>query len=265
MDYITAPVWSTFENMSFITVGEATHLLNLHIGQDGRIIYEGNSYSNGHILEVPTSTPVTLQISAPAGYILESVNYNRTDYTAQVSEDGTLTLPALTENATLQVSFTQQSYTVAYYFVGNNGYFFTMVNYGETFRCHAAAAEGHSILSVTLNGTDITGQLGEDGLLEITNITEDCTLIISTDAGQTTETTGTQQDAAAFRAWQSNGEVFVEHTQDMTGVALYDVNGRLLHRTETNGYGVLRMTAPGKIHIVRATYADGTTASQKVM
>ena len=72
-------------------------------------------------------------------------------------------------------------------------------------------------------------------------------------------------NATAFRAWKSNGEVFVEHTQDMTGVALYDVNGRLLHQTETNGYGVLRMAAPGKIHIVRATYADGTTASQKVM
>ena len=265
MDYITAPVWSTFENMSFITVGEATHLLNLHIGQDGRIIYEGNSYSNGHILEVPASTPFTLQISAPAGYILESANYNGTDYTAQVSEDGTLTLPALTADATLQVSFTQQSYTVAYYFVGSNGYFFTTVNYGETFRCHTAATEGHTILSVTLNGTDITGQLGEDGLLEITNITEDCTLIISTDAGQTTEATDTQQDVAAFRAWQSDGEVFVEHTQDMTGVALYDVNGRLLHQTATVGYGVLRMAAPGKIHIVRATYADGSTASQKVM
>ena len=72
-------------------------------------------------------------------------------------------------------------------------------------------------------------------------------------------------DAAAFRAWQSDGEVFVEHTQDMTGVALYDVNGRLLHQTGTVGYGVLCMAAPGKIHIVRATYADGTTASQKVM
>ena len=173
--------------------------------------------------------------------------------------------PYWNEFTNLQTGFTQQSYTVAYYVAGSNAYFFTPVNYGETFRCHAAAAEGHSILSVTLNGKDITYQLGKDGLLEITNITEDCTLIISTDGGQTSENTGIQQDATAFRAWQSNGEVFVEHTQDMTGVALYDVTGRLLHQMETNGYGVLRMAAPGKIHIVRATYADGTTASQKVM
>ena len=265
MNYIQAPVWGAFLNMEGIDVPTETYLLNLRIGQGGSISHNGNVYTANSTIEVLPEATTTLQIQATPGYEIGSVSFNGTDYTAQLSEDGTLTLPALTENATLQVSFTQQSYTVAYYVAGSNAYFFTTVNYGETFRCHAAAAEGHSILSVTLNGTDITGQLGEDGLLEITNITENCTLIISTDAGQTTETTGTQQDAAAFRAWQSNGEVFVEHTQDMTGVALYDVNGRLLHQTGTDGYGVLRMTAPGKIHIVRATYADGTTASQKVM
>ena len=264
MDYITAPVWSTFENMSFITVGEATHLLNLHIGQDGRIIYEGNSYSNGHILEVPTSTPVTLQISAPAGYILESVNYNGTDYTAQVSEEGLLTLPALTDDATLQVSFSQQNYTIAYYVAGSNAYYFTTTTYGETFRCHAAATEGHTIQSVTLNGMDITEQLGEDGLLEITNITANCTLIINTDGGQATETASVQQKAP-FRAWQSNGEIFVEHTQDMTAISIFDTNGRLLHQTETNGYGVLHMPAFTQVHIIKAEFTDGTYKSQKIM
>lgn len=264
MDYITAPVWSTFENMSFITVGEATHLLNLHIGQDGRIIYEGNSYSNGHILEVPTSTPVTLQISAPAGYILESVNYNGTDYTAQVSEEGLLTLPALTDDATLQVSFSQQNYIIAYYVAGSNAYYFTTTTYGETFRCHAAATEGHTIQSVTLNGIDITEQLGEDGLLEITNITANCTLIINTDGGQATETASVQQKAP-FRAWQSNGEIFVEHTQDMTAISIFDTNGRLLHQTETNGYGVLHMPAFTQVHIIKAEFTDGTYKSQKIM
>ncbi len=165
-----------------------------------------------------------------------------------------------------QAGLTQQlSYTVNYYVAGSNAYFSNRIAQGDTFRCYVTPAEGKNIVSITLNSTDITGQLGADGLLQIENITEDCTLIISTDAGQTTEATGTQQDAALFRAWQSNGEVFVEHTQDMASVALYDVNGRLLHQTGTNGYGVLRMVAPGKIHIVRATYADGTTASQKVM
>ncbi len=265
MDYIQAPVWGAFLNMEGIDVPTETYLLNLRIGQGGSISHNGNVYTTNSTIEVLPEATTTLQIQATPGYEIGSVSFNGTDYTAQVSADGTLTLPALTENATLQVSFTQQSYTVAYYVAGSNAYFFTTVNYGETFRCHAAAAEGHSILSVTLNGTDITSQLGEDGLLEMTNITENCTLIISTDGEQTSENTGTQQDVAAFRAWQSNGEVFVEHTQDMTGVALYDVNGRLLHQTETNGYGVLRMAAPGKIHIVRATYADGTTASQKVM
>lgn len=264
MDYITAPVWSTFENMSFITVGEATHLLNLHIGQDGRIIYEDNSYSNGHILEVPASTPVTLQISTPAGYILESANYNGTDYTAQVSEEGLLTLPALTDDATLQVSFSQQNYIIAYYVAGSNAYYFTTTTYGETFRCHAAATEGHTIQSVTLNGIDITEQLGEDGLLEITNITANCTLIINTDGGQATETASVQQKAP-FRAWQSNGEIFVEHTQDMTAISIFDTNGRLLHQTETNGYGVLHMPAFTQVHIIKAEFTDGSNKSQKIM
>lgn len=264
MDYITAPVWSTFENMSFITVGEATHLLNLHIGQDGRIIYEDNSYSNGHILEVPASTPVTLQISTPAGYILESANYNGTDYTAQVSEEGLLTLPALTDDATLQVSFSQQNYIIAYYVAGSNAYYFTTTTYGETFRCYAAATEGHTIQSVTLNGIGITEQLGEDGLLEITNITENCTLIINTDGGQATGTASVQQKAP-FRAWQSNGEIFVEHTQDMTAISIFDTNGRLLHQTETNGYGVLHMPAFTQVHIIKAEFTDGTYKSKKIM
>lgn len=264
MDYITAPVWSTFENMSFITVGEATHLLNLHIGQDGRIIYDDNSYSNGHILEVPASTPITLQISTPAGYILESANYNGTDYTAQVSEEGLLTLPALTDDATLQVSFSQQNYIIAYYVAGSNAYYFTTTTYGETFRCHAAATEGHTIQSVTLNGMDITEQLGEDGLLEITNITANCTLIINTDGGQATETASVQQKAP-FRAWQSNGEIFVEHTQDMTAISIFDTNGRLLHQTETNGYGVLHMPAFTQVHIIKAEFTDGTYKSKKIM
>ena len=213
IDYIQAPVWGAFLNMEGIDVPTETYMLNLRIGQGGSISHNGNVYTTNSTIEVLPEATTTLQIQATPGYEIGSVSFNGTDYTAQVSADGTLTLPALTENATLQVSFTQQSYTVAYYVAGSNAYFFTTVNYGETFRCHAAAAEGHSILSVTLNGTDITGQLGEDGLLEITNITGNCTLIISTDAGQTTETTGTQQDATAFRAWQSNGEVFVEHTR----------------------------------------------------
>ena len=264
VDYIQDTVWGAFSNMKGIDVPTETYMLNLRIGQGGSISHNGNVYTANSAIEVQPEATTTLQIQATPGYEIGSVIFNGTDYTAQVSEDGTLTLPALTANATLQVSFTQQSYTVAYYFVGSNGYFFTTVNYGETFRCHAAAAEGKNIVSITLNGTDITGRLGADGLLQIENITEDCTLIISTDAGQATEVGDTRQDAS-FRTWQSNGEVFVEHTQGMTGVALYDANGRLLHQTETNGYGVLRMAAPGKIHIVRATYADGTTASRKVM
>ena len=161
-----------------------------------------------------------------------------------------------------QLQALQTDYTVDYYVEGSGVCFSNRIAMCGTFQCYVRPADGHSILSVTLDGEDITDRLGEDGLLEIAALTENHTIVISTN--QPSKVAGAQQDAAAFRAWQSNGELFVEHTQDMTGVALYDANGRLLSQTATSGYGVLRMAVADTIHIVRVIYADGNTASMKV-
>ena len=158
---------------------------------------------------------------------------------------------------------TQQPLTVTYYVEGSDAYFFSNIEYGESFQCNTAAAEGKEIITITLNGKDITDQLGENGLLTIENVTEDCTIIISTD--DKTSATETVQDTAKFRAWQSKGEIFVEHTDDMVYVTVYDLNGRIIKQEKTTGYGVLRIPVTDNLlHIVQANYSDGTSATKKV-
>ena len=157
----------------------------------------------------------------------------------------------------------QQPLTVTYYAEGSDTYFFSYIESGESFQCYTAAAEGKAIITITLNGKDITDQLGENGLLTIENVTEDCTIIISTD--DKTSATETVQDTAKFRAWQSKGEIFVEHTDDMVYVTVYDLNGRIIKQEKTTGYGVLRIPVTDNLlHIVQANYSDGTSATKKV-
>ena len=51
----------------------------------------------------------------------------------------------------------------------------------------------------------------------------------------------------------------------MTAISIFDTNGRLLHQTETNGYGVLHMPAFTQVHIIKAEFTDGSNKSQKIM
>lgn len=263
-NYRVAPIWGAFMNIEPIDIPSETYLLNLQISQGGKISYESNDYSGITYLEIEPETTTTLQILADPGYEISSITFNGEDYTEQISENGSISLPTLLSDATLEINFSQQIYTIAYYFEGSNGYFYTTSTYGQSFKCYAASTEGHTILSVTLNGIDITNQVGEDNLITIDNITENYIIIISTNEESTTEIQSVKKKVP-FRAWQSKGEIFVEHTQDMNRISIYDANGRLIHDIETNGYGIHRFPAQAKIHIIKASYINGTSQSVKTI
>ena len=200
---------------------------------------------------------------------IEATTFSETDHTIPLhilkeSFAQYLTTDLWNEFTNLKADLTpQQPLTVTYYVEGSDAYFLSHIESGESFQCYTFATEGKAIITITLNGKDITDQLGENGLLTIENVTEDCTIIISTD--DKTSATETIQDTAKFRAWQSKGEIFVEHTDDMVYVTVYDLNGRIIKQEKTTGYGVLRIPVTDNLlHIVQANYSDGTSATKKV-
>lgn len=263
--YRTANIWKEFTNI--LPVESLTHKqLEVAITGNGTIRYGETTLTKDTTLYIEPETSVTLQIIPAQGYRVNSLTYNGTDYTSQLASDGTLTLPAITENGTLSVQYAENPfYTISYYVEGSDAYFVSRCPAGSNFTCIAKPHAGKIIHTVTLNGQDITNQIQEDGTIELTAIDQDMILVVTCTTTDT-PTEFTEQVSNRLRAWQAEGTIFAEVDEDVHAVMVYDVAGRLLSEYRHNGsYQVITLSAPNQVNILKVVGKDGNITTHKLM
>ncbi len=261
--YRTADVWKEFTNILPLEV--LTHKqLEIMITGNGTIQYGETTLTRDTTLYIEPETVLTMQILPAQGHRINSLTYNGTDYTANVTADGTLTFPAMTENGTLSVQLEEiPVYTISYYVEGSDVYFENDVISGDNFTVRVKPHIGKNIYSVTLNGVDITSQLEADGTLTLYNITEDQTLVVSTEDTPSNISSSTPNH---LRAWQANGTIFAEVDDNVATLQLYDVSGRLMNEHLHNGnYQVITLPAPNEVNILKVVGKDGSITAHKLM
>lgn len=263
--YRIADGWKVFTNI--LPLESLTHKqLEVAITGNGTIRYGETTLTKDTTLYIEPETSVTLQIIPAQGYRVNSLTYNGTDYTSQLASDGTLTLPAITENGTLSVQYAENPfYTISYYVEGSDAYFVSRCPAGSNFTCIAKPHAGKIIHTVTLNGQDITNQMQEDGTIELTAIDQDMILVVTCTTTDT-PTEFTEQVSNRLRAWQAEGTIFAEVDEDVHAVMVYDVAGRLLSEYRHNGsYQVITMSAPNQVNILKVVGKDGNITTHKLM
>ena len=102
---ICFPVAAATSTTLTTTVPE-TLPLSLELSGNGTVTINGVAYSQSETVEIPRHATIAFQITPNAGNKIRSVVYNGIDYTKD-SQEGMLTLPAITKSATLYVSFSQ--------------------------------------------------------------------------------------------------------------------------------------------------------------
>ena len=260
--YRTADGWKDFTNI--LPLEALTHKqLEIIVEGNGTIQYGETTLTNETVIYIEPETQTTLQLLPAEGYAITQVVYNGTEYTANVTADGTLTLPAMTENGTLYVQFDLLIYTISYYVEGSDAYFENDVISGDNFTVRVKPHIGKNIQSVTLNGVDITSQLEADGTLTLYNITEDQTLVVSIEDTPSNISSSTPNH---LRAWQANGTIFAEVDDNVATLQLYDVSGRLMNEYRHNGnYQVITLPAPNEVNILKVVGKDGSITAHKLM
>ncbi len=259
--YKTAEYWKEFNNFKALTQNGELVLVN---SEGGKILFNNVIMESGSILEIPCGSTIEIQILPDQGYCINNVTYEGTDYTEQVGNNGILALPINNETAILQVSFTQiTEHAVSYYVEGSGVSFINMVNDRSDFTIRISKHDSFSIISITLNGINITDKFNEDGTFIINNITEDQTLIV------TTNITSLQLSPAKqsrLRAWKANHTIFVEVDDTTAAVVFYDVSGKKMQEIRHNGnYQLLTLPALHEVNLIQIINKDGNTTVHKLI
>ena len=175
-------------------------------------------------------------------------------------------LQAVSGEASYYATYTanrKAQYTISYYSEGSGSYFLSTCYAGGDFHCCILPHEGYTIASVTLNGEDITELLDADGNIYLYDIQQNMVIVVSTTA---TPSEVSSTKPSRLRAWQADGNLFVEVDDAVEAVMIYDVTGRLMQEYQHNGgYQMLNLPAPNKVNLVKVVSKDGSVNTHKLM
>lgn len=107
---ICFPVAAATNNTTLTTTVPGTIPLLLDLTGNGTVTIDGVGYTQSDTIKIPKNPTVKLQITPDAENDIKSVIYNGQDYTKE-AKNGNLTLPPITGEAILCVSFTKTSST----------------------------------------------------------------------------------------------------------------------------------------------------------
>lgn len=243
--------------------GGVQHLATIYIeGGEGNIQFGETQISSGTTMLIPSNGTFTL--TAPAGYSIMTATVNGEAF-SEVENGQSVVVSNITGDIDLYVTLESLHYRMSVYYEGSNVYTWYRVGYMMDFTCNIVAMEGYQLQSVTLNGEDVTSLLDSEGRLDITNITENKTLIIS--SSQNGETTDyVSSDMNRLRAWQAGENIFVEVDETVQSVMLYDVTGRLMQEYQhMGGYQVITMPVKNLVNLLKVVGKDGSVVSHKLM
>lgn len=243
--------------------GGVQHLATIYIeGGEGNIQFGETQISSGTTMLIPSNGTFTL--TAPAGYSIMTATVNGEAF-SEVENGQSVVVSNITGDIDLYVTLESLHYRMSVYYEGSNVYTWYRVGYMMDFTCNIVAMEGYQLQSVTLNGEDVTSLLDSEGRLDITNITEDKTLIISSSQNGGT-TNYVSSDVNRLRAWQAGENIFVEVDETVQSVMLYDVTGRLMQEYQhMGGYQVITMPVKNLVNLLKVVGKDGSVVSHKLM
>jgi len=84
--------------------------LHLELSGNGTVTINGVAYTQSETVEIPRNSTTELQITPDVENVIKSVVYNGHDYTKE-AKNGKLTLPTITDEATLCVSLVKTAST----------------------------------------------------------------------------------------------------------------------------------------------------------
>lgn len=243
--------------------GGVQHLATIYIeGGDGNLLFGETQISSGSAMLIPSNGTFTL--TAPAGYSIVTATVNGEAF-YEVENGQSVVVSNITGDIDLYVTLESLHYRMSVYYEGSTVYTWYIIGHMMDFTCNIAAMEGYQLQSVTLNGEDVTSLLDGEGRLDITNITEDKTLIISSSQNGGT-TNYVSSDVNRLRAWQAGENIFVEVDETVQSVMLYDVTGRLMQEYQhMGGYQVITMPVKNLVNLLKVVGKDGSVVAHKLM
>ena len=107
---ICLPVTAATNSTTLTTTVPEVLTLFLELSGNGTVTVSGVTYTKSETVDIPRNSIVELQIIPDVGNDIKSVVYNSYDYTKEV-KNGKLTLPTITGEAKLCVSFIETAST----------------------------------------------------------------------------------------------------------------------------------------------------------
>ena len=116
---ICFPVAAATNSTTLTTTVPETFPLMLELSGNGTVTINGVAYTQSNLIDIPHNSNIELLIVPDAENDIKTVVYNDCDYTKD-TQNGKLTLPPITGDATLRVGFSKSSSIPA---TGDSHYF----------------------------------------------------------------------------------------------------------------------------------------------
>lgn len=244
---------SVSNNVYTLTNIQQDHVIFVAFTQDASLTYTLTATTDGNGTITPANATVNggatqvFTIVPNSGYIIDYVTDNTMDVTANVN-NSTYTLNNISNNHDIYVAFTQSgaptdTYTVS---VATDGHATatpsnSTVNAGDNLTITITPDADYHILTVTDNGTDVTANVGNNAYI-LNNIVANHVIYVTCESNTTDpDTTGVHEyNSIAINLFPSptNSLLNVQTDNVIENIEIFDMNGRIVLRKETNSNNV---------------------------
>ena len=246
----------TADQELYATFKPLVYAVHISCGSNGTVTADSETISHGQ--------SVSFTITPNEGYMIEEVLYNGTDVTNKV-KNGIYTIANVNGDVNLSVTFKIAEFNISVV-CGTGGSVTSsaqFVNYGESVTFIITPDEGRKIVSVILNGNDITNDV-IDGQYTVNNIKDHVILTVTFGYGdiamQISCSEGCQIQINDVLLGSGVQNTQIPYGSDMTirlypeqgyDIAFVTINGSdVTSKFENNVYVIRNVTEPKNINVV---------------
>jgi hypothetical protein len=245
-----AKIYDYYDNATYGIVDcsnsliSGTYSITLQQGTDG-IVKENNvTLANGSILSVVGGLTKTFTITPNAGYDIATVTYNGVDVKSQLVNNQ-FTTPAVTANATLNITFIKVQYRLSVK-IGNNIALSLLCDYGATPSFDLSAPADMKIGTVLFNGTSVIN-LVTGGIYTVPPITANSSLLVT--YLSTTDLQGTT--VSDLKVAGGHSEILINGVPKGEVINVYTVVGSLVKSIISEGSRITLPVERNAVYIVK--------------
>ena len=235
-----------------------TYDFAINMNEGGKVICDGQEYTASTTIKAEENKQFEISVTPNEGYEIESVFYNGNDLTYDL-QNGSYTLPAITDNSVLDVKFVKPVYHNVAVTVGEGGKFTSFetiveggstadlsVKDGENIFGEIETYEGYKLSSVLLNGVEQIDVMN-DFVYQSEPIFADATLVISF-----SDVTGIDNvNGGDIKVSAENGMVTIAGLEASMPVSIFTTDGAMVKSAEATASAMQFALAQGQIYIVR--------------